>query len=669
MSGFTRRFSDFPPVNVIREIEGIVIIDTPNPAVGGGVATGVVACIAEFADVTYGVAIDANGVVSTRPDPVEVFSGADLLQKLGGFDETIGEFGGDGGNGYAELKNKTFSRLIAVPINIACSQGGRVFRELPTNKSSTDPTPVVPVVGAVVPAGTEFKTGANRVRLAQRVSFSESQQFHSGTDGAVTNAGGTAAFQSFSSAGGGFTTVTRPDGTKGVKVGDILVLGVISGAGALGANANTYRVRAVTSDTQLSLEKLGGALFDWTTGTSQPWRIHEASVADTGTTNHIGTVSGYRVPMRTLDSTIAVDTNLTPTVVPTALTSNTADPLSGLGARSAPTTGLVHVAAVQGPNAVSASALDALYVLAIDALKQDDTPENEVNLIWPARYSAVIDQKVIAHCLEVKATGRGRMSIISPPLDTLSLTTVLGNGAGGAGYQRAEESQFSWPGAQTFMSEAVGKSIKGADGMTYTDGIVDTTGGGWLAAVESQLAPERNPGQASDPVKTVMAQTLGIQRGITGLGINEYKRLKAGGVIAMRNDRRVGRIFQSGVTRSVIPGQQLINRRRFSFFVQDSLADLLMIFTKEPLTESLKDRIVGVHVDFFEGLLSPENPRAARIAGYSLDPKEGNTPEMTDAGIYVVKHTVEMLATADNIVLVSEVGYGFLRVADVQAAA
>lgn len=666
MPGFTRRFSNFPGVEVIREIEGIVIIDSVAPNTQSTVQSGVAALVGEFPDVTYGVAIDANGVVSTSPNPIEVFSGQDMLTKVGGFDETIGEFGGDGGNGFLELKNKTFSRLILVPINIACTQGARIFRKLPTNKTVTDPTPVVPLVGGVVEAGREFKSGANRVRSAARVVFTELAQFKQGTDGAITNAGGAAAFQAFTSAAGGFTTLTRPDGGVGVLPGDILVLGVIGGAGALGANADTYRVRAVTSDTVLSLEKMDGTNFDWTTGVAQPWRIHQPSTADSGVAA-IATQTGYRVPFRTLDATIAINVNLTPSLVPTPLTANTADALSGLGARTAPVTGLVHVAAVQGPNAVSAAGLDALYVAAIDSLKQDDVPENEVTIVWPARYSSTIDQKCTAHCLEVKATGRGRVCIVSPPLDTLSVNTILGDAAPGAGFSRAREGQFSWPGFRTFVREAVGKSIKGADGLTYTDGIIDTPAAGWLAAVESQLAPERNPGQAADPVKAIMANTLGMQRGITGLGVNEYKQLKAKGVIAGRNDRKVGRIFQSGVTRSIVPGETLINVRRFSFFVQDTLADLLMIYTKELLTEEVKDQIVGIHVDKFEEWLSTSNPKGQRIAGYEIDPKSGNTPELEDAGIYVVKHTIEMVATADNIVLQSEVGYGFLRITELAA--
>ena len=668
MSGFTRRYSDFPSIEVLQEIEGVVTVDGDPPGAINGISNGVACCVGEFADMTYAVAISSNGVVTTSPQPTEVFSGQDLRDRFGGFDETIGEFGGDGGSGFLETANKSFSRLVVVPINLASSQGARLWRKLPTNASATNPTPVVPLVGAVVPAGREFRSSGNRVRTAARVVFSEIGEFASGVDGAVTAAGSPAAFQSFDAAGGAFTTRLRPDGiTTGVQVGDLIVIGVISAAGAQGANADTYRVRAVTDADTLSLEKLDGSSFDWTTGTALAWRIHPAECGDTGGENHIGTQAGYRVPVRALDASIAVDVNLTPTTVPEALTASSADPLSGLALRSAPATGIVYTAAVQAVNAANTSALDALYVTALDALIDDEPPEREVNIVWAARSSSTIDAKLKSHVLAQKANGVGRIAVFSPPLDTLALATVIGDASPGVGAARYREGIYTWPGARTFVREAVGFRIKGADGLLYTDGILDTPAASWASAVLSKLAPERNPGQARDPVQEVMSLALGVQRGVTGLGIGEYKALKRTGVMALRNDRQVGRIFQSGVTRSLLAGERDINVRRFSFFVQDSVAAFLLPFSKEPISEGLKDRIVGALTDFFELLLSRNNPAAARIRAYRLDPKSGNTQATEAAGIYVVKYAIEMIPIANTIVQQTNIGLGVIDVQQLAA--
>lgn len=665
--GFTRRYSDFPGTEVLTEIEGVVTVDSPPPGQIAGVQAGVACVIGEFADVTYGVSIDATGGITTKPQPVELFTPQDRLNKLGGFDETLGEFGGDGGNGYVEISNKTFSRLVAVPINVAASQGARLWRDLPTNKSATEPTPVVPMVGGTVPAGREFKTGNSRVRLAQRVAFSESQEFGSGVDGAVTAAGSAAGFQVINCAGALFTQYTRPDGTTGVKVGDIFVLGVVGASGAQGANARTYRVRVATSDTQLTLERMDGSSFDWTTGTALAWRVHAAECADTGGENHIGTQAGYRVPVRPLDATISTGTNLAPTVVPEAVTSQSADALSGLAMRSAPTTGIVFVSAVHTPNTATNATLEALYALAFDALLSDSLPAREVNIVWPARTSSAIDVKQKSHLLTQKANGRGRIGLIAPPLDTISISTVIGDSAPGVGANRARERIFNWPGVQTFVREAVGVSIKGADGNTYTDGILDVPSTSFSACIMSRLAPERNPAQSSSPVDEVMSLVLGMQRGAPELDMNVYKQLRAKGVMAPRNDRDTGWQFQSGVTTSQRPGEKEINTRRFSFFVQDSVAAFLAPFSKEPMSESLKDQIVGAFHDFFDDLLSEQNRSRARIRAYAVDPRSANTPELEEAGVYVVKYEVEMIPIANVIVQQASIGYGVIDVQNLAA--
>jgi len=662
MSGFFRRFDTMPPKETLTEIEGVVVIDGQQPGQVAGIGSGVACIIGEFADCTYGVNIDANGVVTTLCQPVEVFSSADLDDKLGGFDETLGEFGGVGGNGWLELKNKRFPRLVAAPINYASSQGIRVWRKLATCTSATDPNPIVEVTGAAVAAGTEFKNGNNRVHLAARVRFQGTVYYWSATDGGATSAGA-AAFQSFTSASGTFQTFVRPDGKTGVQVGDIVVIGVIGGAGALGANADTYRVRLVTSGTALSLEKLDGTNFDWTTTTNLPYRIHPGDVADTGGLAAVATQSGYRIPARPLDATIAINLLLTPTVVPDALTGTTAAPLSGLMARSAPVTGLVYTATIQAPNAVNNAAIDSLYDSAINALLADDLPEREVNIMWSARHSDTIATLLRAHVLRQKQNGIGRMAHIAPALSQVNVSTVLGDVAPGVGANRAREVVYNWPGVLTFVKEAVGKSVKIATGVLVTDGYLDVPSDGFAVMCESVIAPERNPGEASDNIKTAMAKVVGLQSGLpAGMDINVYKRMKARGIMGPRIDRNSGPIFQSGVTSSLNAGEKEINVRRFSFFIQDSLAAFLAPLAKLPMSEQLKDETVARHIEFFDGLKSTRVPSAARIRDYIVDPIGGNRPDLENAGVFVVKHLVEMISIAEVLVVDSKVGYGVIDV-------
>jgi hypothetical protein len=663
--GFTRRFNQFPSIDVLREIEGVVTIDQVESGDISGVSQGVACVVGEFADVTFGVAIDATGGITTNPQPVEVFDGQSNAV-LGGWDETIGEFGGSGGSGFLEIKNRSFARLVAVPINLASSQGARLWRKLPTNAGATNATPVVPVSGATVPAGREFRSGSNRVRLAQRVQFSATPEYKTGTDGSVTAAGAPAATQVFTTPAGGLSSVARPDGTAGAQIGDAIVIGVIGGSAGLGANADTYRVVSVDSDTQVHVERMSGSTFDWTTASALPWRLHVSDTADTGGAHAIAAQAGYRVPMRPLDATIAVATTMAPTIIPAALTAQGADPLSSLAARTDPSVGLIYTAAVQAPNSPVTPELDALYAIAIDALIDDDLPEREVNIVWCARSSALNDAKLTSHVLNQKQNGAGRIALVAPPLTVQALATAVGDAAPGVGAHRARERVYVWPGLTTFVGEAVGTPVKGADGLTHKDGILDTPSTGWAGSVMSKLAPERNPGQASDPVQTIMSLALGIQRGVVGLGIGQYIQMKAKGVMGPRKDRKTGVIFQSGVTSSLLPGEAEIYTRRFSFYVEDSVADFLAAFSKEPLTEALKDKIVGGIHDLFDGWLSAQNPAAARIRGFLVDSKSSNTKQLSDAGIFVVDYKIEMIPIANTIAQRASVGFGVLSIQQLQ---
>ena len=662
MSGFIRRYGAQPGVETITLIEGVIIVDAAPPGSVQGTTTGTVALVGEFADVTYGTAVDSSGVVTTRSMPVEILSGQDLLDKVGGFDPTLGNFGVADGNGFAALRNKKFTRLVVAPVNMASAAAGRVWRDLPTNLSSTQAVPVVPMAGGLVAAGREFKTGSQRVRLAAKATFTALGQFKNGTDGAVTNTGTPAATMTFNSATGGFLSAYNGGA---VKKGQLLVLGVISGAGALGANAATYRVTAdAVSDTALVVEKLDGTNFDWTTGTALPYRIHPQSDGDVGGPTPVNAklsdVSGYQLPCRPTVSTVAAATALTPVVAASAGTATTWDPLSGLTLYSHPSSGFVYTAAIQAPNAVNHASIDALYATALDGLKQDVAPSRDVNIVWCARVSSTIRNALSVHVQTVSATGVGRVACLSPQLSTVTSTAACADTDPGVGANRTDLVFYSWPGVRTSIPEAVGYSLGTADGLATSDGILDTRGDGWLAATLSNLPPELNPGQSGEPVSSVLAPILGIQRGVNTLEMGDYINMRKAGVCGLRIDRSVGPVFQSGVTTSLVSGLKNIARRRMAFFIQDSVAQRLVQFAKKAETRSRKDNCLLEIDSFLAGLLSEGNPDAQRIAGYVLDDKSGNTPAAEAQGIYVIIGKVRTLASMDFIVFQTSIGEGVI---------
>lgn len=665
MAGFIRRFGYNPGIEQITQIEGVVIVDTPPPGAVNGISNGVVGVVGEFSDMTYATQVSSSGVVATKAQPVEVFSSQDMLTKLGGWDETLGNFGTADGNGFALLRNKKFSRLVCVPVNLASAGAGRVWRELPTNKSASIALPIVPMQGGVVQAGREFATNPYRVRLAKRVNFTGLGHFKNGTDGAVT-AAGAATSGAFTAAGGGFLTAYNGGP---VPKGSILVLGTIGGAGALGANALTLRVTAqASSNTSLTVEKLDGSSFTWTTGTNLPWRLHPQSDADSAGLVNAGAYAladtgGYGLPCRPVPlaaetGTVPAATSLAPVSVPTAGSASSWDPLSGLTLRSHQSAGFVYVAATQGRNAVNDATIDALYLTALDSLLADEVPARDVNIVLAARTSTNIRTALKAHVLSASEVGLGRLACLSPGLDTVSSTTAISSSDPGVGATRHERVEYAWPGLKTFIPEAVGTTLSTADGNTTTDGVLDTRSDAWLASVLSNLPPERNPGQSGAPVSTIMAPVLGIQRGMTALTVGDYSNMRAYGICGPRIDSDAGAIFQSGVTSSLTSGEKNISRRRMADFIQDSVGRALKKFVKQPLTTALKDAVVGEIDAFLNQLKSPNNPAAQRIVDYSVDDKSGNTPDLEARGVFVVIGRARTLASADFIVFQSEVGEG-----------
>lgn len=682
MAGFIRRYGFYPGAELIRQIEGVIIIDLPPPGAVAGVGVGTVGMVGEFADMTYATTVDGSGVVTTKVVPTEVFGSRDLIDKFGGFDPSIGDFGVSLGSGFIALRNKRFSRLVGIPVNLASAQGSRYFRQLPVCVSQTNANPVVPVSAAQIDAGREFRSGVGRLHIAKRVNFTGRAPIATGVTG-NTAAGAAAATQVFNAnVGFDWTLVDRGDGTLGAKKGDILVIGNNNG-GALQpvAEAGTYRVQAdPAAGVAITIERLDGQNFTFTAQANVPWRLHFSTDADSAPERVVGAVvpggysasenGGYSVPVRPItnaaggavDGTYPIGTVLTPAVVPPALTGSSADGLSGLGARLHPGTATAFTAALQRSNAPASASLDAAYATAIDSLESEELPAREVNIVTAARKSTANRSKLRSFALATSAVGRGVTVVLSPALTTLNPVTVLGDADPGVGANRNQRVDYCWPGVIHSVPEAVGFLLSTADGLTTQDGVLDDTTDHWLVSVLSNLAPERNPGQAGPPVDLVLAPILGIQRGVSNLGMNEYIAFRARGICAIRIDRTVGPIFQSGITTSLIAGEKNIARRRMADFIQDSISERLVQLAKQPLTESLKDTATGETVAFLEQLLSPGNPAAQRISSYVVDDKSGNTPDLEAQGIFVLIIRVRTLASADFIVLQTEIGEGVVTV-------
>lgn len=671
-AGFIRRFPYFPGTTELTAIEGVVIVDQRSPGPIRGASTGVVAVVGECANMSHACSVNTSGVVQSNLDPVEVYGSADLIEKIGPFDQYLGEWGDEMGNLFAEVRNKQFSRLVVVPVDLVRPASGtsqyaiRIWRQLPTNRSATDVTPIVPVIGTRVEAGMRFDASSNRCYLASAVVFTGKPPMSSGVDGTTVTTGLPAAT----------TTIERAAGswiTDGAHEGDLIVPGSLNAAAAsqnlLCATAGTLRIVSVDSATVVTVQKMDGSNFtastDWTSGSALAWRLHHASDGDSSqnvTEGHqLSEAAGYTVLARPGNATIASGTALTPNPQPTAASGTYWDVTAGLMGVTHPSGALTYDGNVHAANLAATSLLRARYLEAMDSLLNDDVPENEVNVLICARKDATIQAYQRLHVLNASQRGMSRVTPISPKLTTLTKSTILGTnapGVGGAsgGAVRHERVTYHWPGVRTFIPELVGISIATSDGLTTDDGICDVTMDSWVACLMSVLPPECNIGQALEPVPTVFSPIIGYQRGCPSLDMNDYILFKQYGVSAIRMDRTVGPVIQSGVTTSLTVGETNINRRRMADFIQDSLAARYNQLAKAVGRQSIKDTILSETDAFLADLLADNNPEAQRIAGYLIDDKTLNTRSLASQGIHVIKVVVQMLQTLDSIVLAAEVG-------------
>ena len=226
MAGFNRRYNSPQALSVITAIEGVITIDNPVPGPIAGASTGVACCVGEFADCSSSLKSDGAGGLTTNYTPRQVFGTAQGQQSFGGFDPTIGDFGITGGNGWVDaFVSKQWAALVLVAINIASSKATRLVRALPTNTAANNPTPIVPMQAASVAASTQFQDGsANPVRVAGAQTFTGTNAYGSGTDGAIAITANSPT-QTFTAA-----SLAALISAKAITVGDILVMGVVEAA-------------------------------------------------------------------------------------------------------------------------------------------------------------------------------------------------------------------------------------------------------------------------------------------------------------------------------------------------------------------------------------------------------------------------------------------------------
>lgn len=304
---------------------------------------------------------------------------------------------------------------------------------------------------------------------------------------------------------------------------------------------------------------------------------------------------------------------------------------------------------------LSEAAIDASYLAAMTSTIDINSIAREINLMYSARQSNAVRRAMKATVLQASAEGCfGRIGFVRPPLNTTKVAAKSTTSEPGVGAYRDQRIVYNYPGANTFVPIIAKRGTAGGTGFTV-DGNVDVGADGFCASICSQLAPEENPGQATDFAVNVNSVETGLNA--QGFGLSDYKAFKAAGICALRMDAGTA-IFQSGCT-SVDPGvyPQLVNiaRRRMADYIEDTLARRGTGYGKKLSTFARRKALAGEFRMWLRGLLSVAQPENQRIAGFTVD-TSSNTPTSLGKGLYRVIVKVTTLASLDSIVIAATIG-------------
>lgn len=717
MSGFIRRFTEVQPLEVIRQIEGVVIFDLapPDPATGAG--SGTVLLVGEFEDGFFATDEGIKGAV-------EVFGSEDFRAKFGAFG-----FKHDGvpssnpcarrhlqelwnGNGYLKAYRLRAQRLMISRVDT--SVGQVMFDPLASIDGGTGPFPL---------------TSGATLSLTTNLGSAASTAF-TGVNATITGTG--AAFGTILSGdafgisidGGPQVTVTF--GAADTSIAAVVarinsVLGYTAASNASGqlrldgiVDGTAGRIVRVETNTGV-LAKLG-LTAGTTNGTGNVANINAVTVAEVvtiinGTAGLAAIDAAARVApsgaLRVINdtsasvSTIAVGTGASLfglAAGPVAITGHPGGSIPAgtrvsNGSLSWVTTQTLDVpAGALGPyiakvrpaldDGTQAGATAATVTTLVDKVSFAElTVTNPVALgaaltevqldnAYMRSMDATLDESGVAREANYLLSARRSDTIVrggrANALDATSnglfarkfvtgdpIGTTTNQILANVALYRSDRVFYTGKALRVRIPAIAERGTAGGLGFT-ADGVISVRPDGPLTTLCALLAPEENPGQKTGLIDDFFA----VDTGGEVLSIDSYKAFRREGVCVPRIDRASGTIFQSGVTSSLESGRKTMARRKMADFIQDTLTELLAPYVKKLSRQSRRDKVRAVIEQFLGGLQSPQNPEQSRIEAFRVDDSvnAGNTPAVLAQGVYYLQTVVRTYASLDDIVVQTEIG-------------
>jgi len=308
--------------------------------------------------------------------------------------------------------------------------------------------------------------------------------------------------------------------------------------------------------------------------------------------------------------------------------------------------------------ALTETQLDVAYETAFDSTLDITRQSRDCTVSLSARRSAAVVRKGRSNAISASDEGnRGRVFHTRAALGVLPAAAIAD-----VALYRSDRLNYSYPGWEVRIPEiaTVGAAAGGA-GFT-DDGVITIGSDGPLAFINSVLPPEENPGQDTGLLKDFV---IGIESIPQEFNRELYTAFKAAGICAPRVDQRGVPVYQSEVTSDLTAGRTTQKRRKMADWLQDSMAILLLPFSKKLATDAREGAADAVLDDFLNTAKGVNGGTRQRIRDYSVTNTSSQNPQLLARGISSRKTRVQLLASMDTLVLDTEIGEGVVIVSEV----
>lgn len=313
-------------------------------------------------------------------------------------------------------------------------------------------------------------------------------------------------------------------------------------------------------------------------------------------------------------------------------------------------TNLSNVAA-----ALDENALDARYETAFAATVDVASVAAQVNYTICARRTDAVIRAGLANAVTASDEGCfGRSFHTRAPLGFTGTQAI----ADVATYRDADRGFYCWPAWKVRIPEIASRGTAGGFGFT-ADGVILVGGDGPLAYLNAALNPEENTCQDTG----LLTFVDGIERP-AGVAFNRelYQALKAAGICAPRIDQRGVAVYQSEATMSLEDGRKTQKRRKMADHLQDTIAALLLPFSKKLMTDEREASIDARLESLLSTYLARNAPGRQRIKAYGFANTTNANPDLAERGISTRDVQVQLLSSADTFLVQTAIGEGAITV-------